>query len=174
MPEELPTGGEDNPTPTTTTAPAPTGKAPVFDGEFDATRAAKLVENLRLENAELKKRAAAATPVAKEPKPGDTPTDPRYTELENRLAAAEKRDAERAAKELRGRIAEESGVPADLLIGNDETSLKAYADQLTKWAADQAVNPLRGRPRARLVPGTGGQDPDGGFDPAAIAKAAHR
>lgn len=146
--------------------------APNFDGEFDAERAKRLVANLRNEVQQLKQQRTKPDP-APVVKPTDTP-DPRYAELETRLNAAEKRDAERAAKELRGRVAEESGVPADLLIGDDEASLKAYAEQLTKWATDQAANPLRGRPRARLVPGTGGQDSDGGFDPAKIAAAAHR
>jgi hypothetical protein len=157
----------------TTTGTGDASREPKLDGPFDEQRALRLIANLREENASLRtKSTAPATAPTPKPKDGE---DPRVTELENRLRAAEKRDAERAAAELRSKVAESHGVPVSLLTAADEAALTEQAKAISKFAEDRSATPLRGRPRAQLVPGTGATGGDGeGFDPTAVAKAAHR
>ena len=69
--------------------------------------------------------------------------------------AEAERDALRAAaeaRELRGRVAAEEGVPADLVSGEDEEQMRACAKRLSEFA----------RSRAATYPSVGREDSSGG------------
>lgn len=145
------------------------GKAPKFEGEFDAERAAKLVENLR---ADVAKRDAdlKALKAQIEEKGGSEKT------LQQRLDALESRAAEAERSLLVARVAKEQGVPDDLLeflTGKDEAALKTQAERLAAHAKKQPADDVPRRPRPRLTPGHNGEDEEK-FDADAVAKAARR
>lgn len=56
----------------------------------------------------------------------------------DRLAAelddAETRDNERARADLLAAVSGDTGVPAELLVGDDDEQLRAHAEQLLTWA----------------------------------------
>lgn len=168
--------------------PDPEGKAPEFDGEFDAEKAKRLVANLRADVASLKterdglKSDRDAFKAAAE-KTGD--------DRDKALADAVKRadDAERTLAISKHNLPEDIlSEFADYLTGTpDEVSAKAaklaarfVKEEQTPPAdppdGDEETPPVStpsGRPRPALVPGHGGETP-AAFDPVAIAKAARR
>lgn len=143
-------GGSDTPPKPTT----PEGKARQWDGEFDPERAARLIENLRKENAALK----AAKPDEKS--------------LQDRLAALEEALSKSERKALVAQAAKAHNLPDDLLefiSGDSEEDINRKAEALAKFAKAPAEE-VPGRPKPRLKPGTGGDDGEP-FDPKAVAKA---
>ena len=86
-------------------------------------------------------------------KDGKTPQE-RISELESRLDAKEKAEAR---ARLVAKVAQEKGVPADLLTGDTEAQLEAYADKLLAYG--------KRKPAARVEnPGSfakGGKDESG-------------
>lgn len=74
--------------------------------------------------AKANKGAASALDEANEAKKS---ADEKIAELEKRLDAKEK--AERRAK-VAAKVAQEKGVPADLIVGDDEESMAEWADKM--------------------------------------------
>lgn len=153
-PEATPEG-----TASTTTPPAE-GKAPKIEGEYDQERAVALIAKLRGEIAELKAKPAAPKPPA-----GD--------DMAARLAALEADLAAERHKATTASVSAETGVPAELLVGDTADALKAHAERLLEWAKSHATpgSDIPAKPRAALTPGHGG-DTEPAFDPVAVARAA--
>lgn len=155
-----------------------TGKAPKFDGEFDADRAARLVANLRAELADAKAAAQKATEslTARE--------DAEKSDLQkamDRIASLEKENAKVSMKAARIQAAAKHNLPDDLaefLTGETEAEIEAKAESLAKFAgqskSDETTDDktqVPGKPKPRLVPGHESSESTGDFDPHAIAKA---
>lgn len=139
-------------------------------GEFDAERAARLVDSLRKELAEAKGKIGAR----------DAADMTEVQKLTARAETAERELAEARTANLRAAVAARFGLPAELaefLTGTDEAAMTAQAEVLAKTAAPQAPPAeMPGRPVARMMPGHAAHagDDDAAFDPAAVAKAARR
>lgn len=154
-------------TPASDTSPA-AGRAPTIEGDFDQDRAVALIAKLRGEVSDLKAKAAK-TPS----------TSGAADEMADRVAALETRYREAEQRAARATVAAATGVPVELLTGDDEKSARAYADRLTAWA-DQRAGTAKERPgkelpvkpRTALTPGHGGDPAAEPFDPAAVARAA--
>lgn len=161
--------GDGTANPPTTDPATDSGKAPKFEGEFDADRAAKLVANLRAELDEAKGKLK-------------THEDAGKSELEKLLARAEK--AEQLAADTAHALAvkaaaEAAKLPADLhefLTGKTPAELESQAKKLAErfGVAGDGTPPPGTRPKAKLVPGQGSGDNGDTFDADAIAKAARR
>lgn len=97
------------------------GEAPDYKALYEAAKA-----NSRKweKQAKANKGAASALDEANQAKKS---ADEKIAELEKRLDAKEKAEkrAETAAK-----VAQEKGVPADLIVGEDEESMAAWADKM--------------------------------------------
>ena len=102
-------------------ADAPEGEAPDYKALWERERA---------HSREWEKRAkankAAADELERAREAGRT-ADERISELERRLSDAERADARR---KVAAKVAKEKGVPADLLVGEDEKSMAEWADRL--------------------------------------------
>jgi hypothetical protein len=167
----------------------PEGKAPEFEGEFDAEKAQRLVANLRAEVASLKERTTALTAERDDFKAAAEKTgEDRDKALKEALDRAEAAERTLAIKKhnLPDDVVEEF---ADYLTGSaDEVDAKA-AKLAARLGAPKEEQPaeqpsgeetpeepapvLPERPKPALTPGHGGEvTPE--FDPAAIAKAARR
>lgn len=165
------------------------GKAPEFEGDFDAEKAQRLVANLRAEVVTLKERTAAITAERDDFKAAAEKTgDDRDKALKAALDRAEAAERSLAIKKhnLPDEIVEEF---ADYLTGTAE-EVDAKAAKLAARLApktEEPGEPAGGegeepveeppapveRPKPALTPGHGGEvTPD--FDPVAIAKAARR
>lgn len=161
-----PTGKvEETPAPT---APAD-DKGPGWEGEFDPDRAARLVTNLREESKKTKDELAELRKKLAERE------DAEKTELQRIQERAERAEAElnqtRSAL-LVAEISKEFGVPADLLTGSNREEIEARAKALAEWAGSgkRPADDVPGRPKPKLVPGSGGSASDAEpFDPAATA-----
>lgn len=167
------------------------GKAPEFDGDFDAEKATRLVANLREEVATLKGERDSLKTERDEFKAAAEKTG---TERDDALAAAVKRaeDAERtlaiSKHNLPDDVVEEF---ADYLTGTPE-EVDAKAARLAARLAPKPEEPsgdsepegdeagdeqkpaLPGKPKPALTPGSGAEDDDLDFDAAAIAAATRR
>lgn len=66
------------------------------------------------------------------------PADPIKGELDALRGELEAMKAEKARAELIAKVAEEKGVPASLLHGEDEDALKASADAIAAYVSQQA------------------------------------
>lgn len=169
----MPEGDTTSTEGTTDTTTADEGsRAPDFTGDFDADRAKRLVENLRKENDALRAKLQNPPKPSAPAKPADKPADaaaedPRVTALLERLEAADRRAAEAELARRRETVSAATGVPADLLSGDDEETMTKSADALIAWADSRA--PVRGRPRARLVPGQGSDEDTSAFNPDDLA-----
>lgn len=156
-------------------------KKPAFEGEFDAERAARLIENLRSEIKDLKAEKATLATSLQEKEDAEKTESQR---LSDRLAAAEKaaKDAQRAL--LVERAARKHNLPEDVvdfLIGDTEEEIEAKAERLARLGSPKKDEPneeqkpeddgLPGRPAPALKPGHGG-DSSAPFDPREIAKEA--
>lgn len=97
------------------------GSQPDYKALYEAAKA-----NSRKweKHAKANKDAASALDEANEAKKS---ADEKIAELEKRLDAKEK--AERRAKAA-AKVAQEKGVPADLIIGDDEESMAAWCDKM--------------------------------------------
>ncbi|MEU4568670.1 hypothetical protein [Micromonospora sp. NPDC023956] len=153
------TGGDPS-----TTPPAPSDKAPKWEGDFDPDKAARLVANLRDELAAVKGRLKTREDAEKSDL---QKAQERAEKLAADLKAERQKDAAKShklpaslAKHLTGETAEEIAASA-----------KALADEL--GLAQTEAEPLPGRPKPRLRPGHAAPgDTSGAFDPAAVIKAA--
>jgi capsule polysaccharide export protein KpsE/RkpR len=160
-----------------TTDTKDTGKAPKFDGEFDADRAARLVANLRadLDKAKADLQKATETLTARE--------DAEKSDLQkamDRIASLEKENAKVSMQSARIKAAAKHNIPDDLaefLTGETEAEIEAKAESLAKFAgqskSDEPKTEVTGKPKPRLTPGHESSDSDGDFDPFAIAKAVN-
>ncbi|WNN93962.1 scaffolding protein [Arthrobacter phage Nitro] len=171
-------------------APAdkPEGEKAPWGDDFDAERAWKLVQNLRTENADLKKKNTAYE-TERQSREDEGKTE--LQKLQDRLDAAERTAKEKErelslAKVLRKHPELEEF--ADLLTGDTEEELAAKAERLAaigkgkaKEGDDDAqkgdekpdTTELPGKPQPNLTPGHGGEDTTP-FDPTAIALAARK
>ena len=99
----------------------PHGEEPDYKSLYEAEKAhARKWEKL------AKANKTDAEELAKAQEAGRT-ADERIADLEKKLA--EKERAEGRAK-LASKVAEKKGVPADLLVGDDEESMEAFADRM--------------------------------------------
>lgn len=143
-------------------APA-SGKAPNWDGDFDPARAARLVENLRAENAALKAATAKAN------------TDTGQS-ADDRIAALEARAAKAERNLLVAEAVKAHGIPDDLvefLTADTAEALTKQAEALAKHAKKPA-DEVPGRPKPRLTPGTGSGSEAPAFDAKALAESLRR
>lgn len=171
---------------------ATTGKAPEFDGEFDAEKAKTAIANLRTEVAALKERNAAVITERDEFKAAAEKTgEDRDTALKAAVERAE--TAERtlaisdaklpddvvtefadyltgSAEEVREKA---KRLAARLLPPEDKATGDDPADDADKDKGGDAPKAPPARPAPALVPGDGG-DASEPFDPVAVAKAARR
>ena len=182
----------DNPTGTGETT-EDKGKAPEFEGEFDAERAKRAIANLRAEVATLKESVSAVTAERDEFKAAAEKTG---TERDSALKAA----LDRAEAAERSLAIKKHNLPddvveefADYLTGSaEEVDAKAAklaarlapkgdeGEPKTGTEGDEPKEPegeeppaLPERPKPALTPGHGGEvTPD--FDPAKIAADARR
>lgn len=184
----------DNANATGETTENPEGKAPEFEGEFDAEKAQRLVANLRGEIATLKERTAAITAERDDFKAAaEKSGEERDKALKDALDRAEAAERSLAIKKhnLPDDVVEEF---ADYLTGTAaEVDAKAAKLAARLGAAPKEEQPapegeesgekdgeeeeppanLPERPKPALTPGHGGEvTPE--FDPVAIAKAARR
>lgn len=76
-------------------------------------------------------------------------------------AKLDAREKEIATANARGKVSSETGVPAQLLVGDTEEACKAYADKLLKWHNGAAPVPNRGVDHMLgSKPGKGGAEKD--------------
>lgn len=159
------------------------GKAPKFDGEFDAERAARLVENLRKEVETLKADKETLSASLQEREDADK-SDAQKTA--DALDAAKKAAADAQRLLYVERAARKHSLPDDLvefLTGETEEEISDKAERLAKYrpsddgspSEDSSEEPAPAgvapqRPTPTLTPGHGGEAPQP-FDAAAIAKA---
>ena len=87
----------------------------------------------------------------------------RIAELEEE---AKKRTEADTQRELRAKVAKETGVPEELITGADEESMKAYADKLAEFAKVQ-IPPAPKDP----TPGAFSGDPKGDSEQRTFVKA---
>lgn len=169
-------------TETTATEQKPAAETP-WGEDFDAERAWKLVQNLRSERDDLKKKN---TTYESERQAREDEGKSELQKLQDRAVAAEKA-AKDAARELSLqkvlRKHPELEDFADLLTGDTEEELFAKADRLAaigkpkepaedEQKADEQPE-LPGKPTPNLTPGHGGEETTP-FDPTAIALAARK
>ena len=165
---QTPTEGAEGQTPTTPETPE--GKAPEFEGEFDAERAKRLVANLR---ADLAKRDSAIADLRSkvEASSGSEKS------LQERLAALEERNAKAERDLLVAKVVQEHSIPDDLvefLTASDAEGLKAQAERLAAHAAKKPADDVPRKPKARLKPGQGEDQNADDFDPKAVAAKVRR
>lgn len=116
-----------------------TGTGPA--GEDWKARYEAAVSESRKWERRAKANEAATEQLAALERDGKSAAD-RIAEYEERLGAAER---ERKRSEVAEKVAKDKGVPADLLVGDDEEAMAAYADRLLAWgtppAAPKVENP---------------------------------
>jgi hypothetical protein len=150
-----------------------------FSGDFDPERAARLIDNLRGEIADLKKDLGTARTALQEREDAEKSE---AQKIADRAAAAEKAAADAKRALLIERATRKHSLPEDVvefLTGDTEEEIEAKAARLASLGApkkDGEETPpadLPGKPKADLVPGHGGEE-TAPFDPDAIAAAARR
>lgn len=108
----------------------PNGEEPDYKALYEESKAQ--AEEAKAHSREWEKRAKdnknAAKQLEEAQQAGKT-AEERIADLTKRLDAKEK--AEERAK-VAAKVAEAKGVPADLLMGDDEEAMSAYADKLLK------------------------------------------
>lgn len=154
--------------------PAPTAqaddKSPGWEGDFDEDRAKRLVTNLREETKKTKDELAELRKKLHEKEDAEKSE---YQRLQERAERAESELNETRSALLVAEVSKEYGVPAELLTGKDREEIEAKAKALSEWAgaAKRPADDVPGKPRPKLVSGTGAPDTDGeAFDPMATAK----
>lgn len=144
-------------------------KAPTWNGDFDAERAARLVENLR---ADLKKKDADLADLKS--KVGESGKTEKT--LQERLDALESRAAKAERDLIVATAAKKHSIPddlVDLLKGDTAEEIHKAAEALAKFAKKPAEE-VRGRPRPALRNGTGTEATAEGFDPEKAAARIRR
>lgn len=141
---------EQTGTETTATEPQEGAEAKTFDAEY--------VEKLRKEAAKYRTEAKANAEAAEKLAKIEEASKTAEQKAAERLAEIEKRAAELAAKEARADISAETGIPAAILAGPEDSSpeaLNAYADLLNAHI-EKAGKPRPPKPDANQGrPGTG-------------------
>lgn len=112
---------------------------------------------------ELKKKAQAYDEDEEAKKTELQKANDRIAELEDE---AKKRTEADTQRELRAKVAKETGVPEELITGTDEESMKAYADKLAEFAKVQ-IPPAPKDP----TPGAFSDDPKGDSEQRTFVKA---
>lgn len=92
---------------------------------------------------------------------------------DQRLAAAEERAAKAEAAISRFAVAAETGIPADLIVGDDEDSMRAYAERLKAFRGEAATGKKTPPKPDPTQGGTGGDKKVSAAD-AGKAEAARR
>lgn len=159
-----------------------------FEGEFDAERAARLIENLRGEIADLKKDRDTLKSEKQEREDSEKSEVDRLKDALER-AQGETKDAKRQAA-LRRAQAKHGLSDEDVeefLDGVDEDKIEARAARLAERLGngsqesggsgeggdgDGEDDGLSGKPKPRLTPGTGGGSDEDGFDEDAVVTSA--
>ena len=121
------------------------------------------VEKLRKSEAKFRTRLnelEAAQKAAEDAKKSELQlAQEKITELESAISEAK-------VQEMRARVAQETGVPVDMLPSDrDEDDLREYATKLMEWAGQQAKSP--GLPKVESVGKTNG----GGYSRDDLARA---
>jgi DNA repair exonuclease SbcCD ATPase subunit len=145
------------------------GKAPEWEGEFDQERASRLVANLREES---KKAKEELTEIRKRLNEKEDAEKSEFQRLQERAERAEKELETTRSALLIADVAKEYGVPADLLpTSANREEIEARAKALAEWASAsrRPAEDVPGKPKVRLVPGTGEPATGEDFDPAALA-----
>lgn len=101
----------------------PNGEEPDYKALYEEEKA-----HARKWEKQAKANRAAADELAKAQEAGKS-AEQKIADLEMRLDQKEK--AEKRAK-LAAKVAEEKGVPADLIVGDDEDSMNEFADRMLK------------------------------------------
>jgi|GEM_PF-6471957 len=151
-----PSGGE-NPKP----PPPPSD----FDGDFDAERAKKLIENLRKEKADFQAKATRLDEIEDANKSDLEKWTQKASEFEQRAQAAE-------AQLLRSQVAAAKGLtPAQAarLSGGNQEELEADADELLELFGQPKATPSGSRVKPTLTPAGVGQELPDETDPAKLA-----
>lgn len=156
-------------------------KAPKFDGEFDADRAARLIARLREEIADLKNDLGTARSALQE---RDDAEKTETQRLADRLKAAEEEAAKARRSLLVERATRKHNLPDDVvefLTGDTEEEIEAKAERLAALSGGKRQEPeqpsqdeehgIPARPEPSLRPGHGGEPPVS-IDPVAVARAA--
>lgn len=140
-----------------TTTPTDTGKPPVFEGAFDAERAARLVANLR---ADLDKVRGELTTTKQALDAREDAEKSDLQKAQDRIKALESDLVKVTTESLRSRIAAKHNLPEDLigfLTGDTEAEIEAKAEALAKFApkkeTEETQEVIPGKPTTRLVPG---------------------
>ena len=143
-------------------------KGPGWDGEFNADRAARLVTNLRDESKKAKEELAELRKRLSEKEDAEKSE---FQRLQERAERAEVELNQTRSALLIAEVSKEYGVPADLLNGSNREEIEARAKALAEWAgaAKRPADDVPGRPKPKLVPGTGSADEGSPFDPNAAA-----
>lgn len=146
-----PDGAADTPTPPADSKPADAGS---WDGDFDADRAKRLVENLR---AEKKKAQDELTEARKRLGEKEDAEKSELQRIQERAERAERELSETRQSLLVATVAKKHGVPESLLSGSTEEEIEAKAVALAEWAGStkKPADDVPGRPRPRLAPGNG-------------------
>lgn len=157
---------EPNNTPTDAGTPSADASADAveFDGPFDEARAKRKIAAQKVDLDKARARIAAFEKAEHERREAE------MTEVQKaqaRAEAAEEKLAQTEIERLRASVAKEHDVPESLLTGKTEDDMKAQAQALTDWRKPSSAST---RPKAALVPGTGGSDADAAMDPVAMAE----
>jgi hypothetical protein len=171
MPETPPNVTPDPNAPTTDPSTGSAGNAG-FDGEFDAERAKRLIENLRADKEKQAARLAEFERAAQER------ADAEKSELQKaieRAERAEKQAAEFAKAQMKREALKAHGLSddlADFIHGDTAEELGARAKALAEKlgaVGKSDDSPLAAKPKARLTAGHEGAGTPS-VDPKAIAR----
>lgn len=127
-----------------------------------AAKVEALTANSRKWEARAKENKSAAEKLAELEAANATP--------DQKLTLAEKRAAEAERELARYKVAAETGLPADLLVGDDEDAMRAYAERLAEFT--KAAKPKAAAPKAD--PSQGPKGSDNRVSQAELGKAAAR
>lgn len=146
----------------------PEGKSPGWDGDFDPDRAARLVTNLREESKKAKEELAELRKRLSEKEDAEKSE---FQRLQERAERAEQELNQTRSALLVAEVSKEYGVPADLLTGSNREEIEARAKALAEWAGapKRPADDVPGKPKPKLVPGSGPANDGAPFDPNAAA-----
>lgn len=149
----------------------PTRKAPWNEENFDAVRAAKLLEDVSADKDKLAKRAEAAEKLLQEK------LDAEKSDMQRAAERAERAEELLRAKESElviARISQKYSIPAEFLSGNNEEEIEAKAKRFSEWAESNksAADQVSARPKTQLKDGAGVGSDLTDFDAKAIADKA--
>jgi membrane protein involved in colicin uptake len=153
----------------TVPAPAPTippAPAPPVEPTPDAPKPAETVDFWKQKAREQEARAKSNADAAKRLEALEEAQKTEAQKAADAKAAAEKTAADAQRELLRYKVAAELGVPADLLAGDDEASIRSHAERLKAFKGEPAKP---GTPKPDPSQGGSGQPAKGGADGKAEA-----